>query len=295
MDNPRGIALMVLSMALFAMGDAAVKLASATMGPGQVTVWLLGGAIVIFYSLARYNGERLWDLALLSPAVLGRCASEGIGTFGMITAFALAPLATVAAILQASPLVVTMLAALFLAEPVGWRRWSAIGIGFLGVMLIIRPGTDGFAISSLYAVIGMLALSFRDFFTRITPKQLPTTTLAAWTLLTIYPFAVLWALVEGNGFLPTDTNWTIILAMILFGAGGYYAITKAVRIAEISAVAPFRYTRLLFAIFLGILIFNDWPDTWMLAGSALILGSGLYAMLRERKIAKTLHTEASGG
>ena len=292
MNNPRGIGLMVLSMALFALGDAFVKLSTSTMGPGQVSFWLMGGAVLIFGALAIFQRVPLWDPGLISGPVLGRCVSEGIGTFGFITAFSLAPLATVAAILQASPLVVTMAAALFLGEKVGWRRWSAIVIGFVGVLLIVRPGTDSFEMSSIWAIIGTLGLSFRDFFTRIAPRNLPTSTLAAWTLLTVLPFTVIWSYAEGSGLMPKDPNWFYIAAMILFGAGGYFAITLSVRIAEIGAVAPFRYTRLPFAIGLGVIIFGDWPDVWMLAGSALILGSGLYAMLRERKLAKTLHSQA---
>jgi len=278
----QGISLMVLSMALFAIADTFVKLASGTMTAGQVAFLIITGTTLVFTSLTLAQGHSLWHPGLKTPAVIGRAASEIIGTFGMITAFALAPLSTTIAILQASPLVVTALAAVFLNEAVGWRRWSAIAIGFVGVMLIIRPGTDGFDPALIWAVIGMLGLSARDFFTRTSPKDIPTTLLSAFTLASVVPFVLVWALVEGGTLIPPTANWIYVACMIGFGTGGYFTITLATRATELSVVAPFRYSRLIFAGALGIIVFGERLDIWMISGSILILGSGLFAAWRER-------------
>ncbi|MEL6168196.1 MAG: DMT family transporter [Pseudomonadota bacterium] len=283
-QNTRGIVLMLVAMALFAIADAFLKLSAGVMGPGLTALWIMAGSAIVFACIARAQGHRLWHPALKSPAVLGRAAAETVGSFGMITAFAFAPLSTTIAILQASPLVVTAMAAMFLGETVGWRRWSAVAVGFVGVLLIVRPGTEGFNVALLWAVLGTIGLSARDFFTRLTPRDVPTTVLSAFTIAAVVPSVFVWALMEGGGLIPEDPNWFWIVGMIGFGCGGYFAITQAMRVGDISAVAPFRYSRLIFAGILGVAIFGERPDIWMIAGSMLILASGLYAMLRERNL-----------
>ncbi|MEM6636059.1 MAG: DMT family transporter [Pseudomonadota bacterium] len=294
-SNLFGISLMVLSMAAFGLGDAFVKLAASEMSPAQVAFWLTLGAVVIFAFLALVRGEALFDRALLHPTVGARCVVEAVGAFSMITAFATVPLSTVAAILQASPLVLTIAAATFLKEQVGWRRWMAIMVGFCGVLLIVQPGTGGFQPETLYAVLGMLALSFRDFFGRIVPRGIPTLVLSAATLAAVLPAALIWALSVDGALLPLDPPWLIMAGMVAFGTAGYFLVTLSVRVAELSAVAPFRYSRLLFAGVLGMVIFGERPDAVMYAGAALILGSGLYSMWRERLRAQDLHSSARAG
>lgn len=292
MNNLHGILLMILANFLFALGDMFVKFASAALAPAHIIVVLGVGGLASFAALARVRGESLWHRAFFAPPVMARNLAEAIAAFGMITALALAPLSTVAAILQASPLVVTLLAALFLPERVGWRRWVAVIVGFGGVLLIVRPGAEGFDPTVLFAVLGMVGLSIRDFCTRIAPPGLPTTALASYGVASIIPMGIAIAVATGTP-LPGSVPWLPVLGMVLFGTAAYFAITLSVRLGEVSVVAPFRYSRLVFAMLIGIAVFGERPDPPTLAGAALILGAGLYALWRERRGKSRLHLAGS--
>jgi drug/metabolite transporter (DMT)-like permease len=143
MNNLRGILLMVAAMAGFAVEDALIKAASATVPVGQILLFLGIGGTLAFGTLARLQGARLFTRVVLLRPVLLRNASEMLGTMCFVSAIAIAPLSTVSAILQATPLAVTLGAALFLGAEVGWRRWTAILVGFAGVLIIVRPGHGG--------------------------------------------------------------------------------------------------------------------------------------------------------
>ena len=294
MDNLRGILLMNLSMALFALADMFIKLASGTMGRGQVILALGVGGTVIFATMALVQGRRLHDPLVWHRAVVLRNVMEVVGVAGMVSALALAPLSTVAAILQAAPLTVTLGAALFLREPVGWRRWVAIVTGFAGVLLVVRPGVAGFEPAALLAVVGMFGLSARDLCTRAAPAGLSNAVLGTWAHLAILPCGLAWALAFDGALLPAEPQWWLIAGLVGFGISGYLAITAAVRAAPISVVAPFRYSRLVFAMALGVVVFGERPDAATLAGSALIIGSGLYALWRESR-RRRLHSTGPAG
>jgi len=172
MENLRGSILMVLSMAGFALEDMFIKRLAGNLAVGQIIMLLgLGGALV-FGALTTAQGRRLWSRDLLSRPVLLRNGGEIVGTFGFVLAIALTPLSSASAILQATPLVVTLGAALFLGEAVGWRRWSAILVGFCGVLLVIRPGFAGFEPASLFAVLSVIGLAIRDLATRAVPRTI---------------------------------------------------------------------------------------------------------------------------
>lgn len=286
---------MVVSMALFALADLFVKLSTEFMPPSLLALWLLAGGALVFVGIVVLQGLPLFSRVAFHPTLLGRYVAEICGAVGMISAFARVDLSTVAAILQATPLVVTMSAALFLGETVGWRRWTAIAVGFFGVLLIIQPGGAAFEPAMLWAVLGMLGLSFRDFFTRISPPELPTSILSAYTLLAALPAMLIWSLIAEGTVIPKDPNWFFMAAMVIFGTGGYFAVTLAMRDGEMSAIAPFRYTRLLFAGGLGLIFLGERPDGLAYLGTALILASGLYSLWRERRLAKALHTPGAPG
>jgi drug/metabolite transporter (DMT)-like permease len=281
---------MVGAMALFSLADLFIKLAQATMGQGQVILALGLGGYAAFAALAVAQGQRLADRAFFHPAVVGRNLSELLGMTFMITALALVPLSTVAAIMQASPLMVTLGAALFLGEPVGWRRWAAVAAGFAGMLLILRPGLDGADPNAVFAVIATLAMSGRDLFTRRVPPGLSTPVLASYGVALTIPLGLVWALAADGAVLPPAPDWPLIAAMVIFGTTGYFAITQAVRMAPVSVVAPFRYSRLVFAMALGMAVFGERPDLPTLAGAALIVGSGLYALARENRVRRRLHS-----
>ncbi|MEL6451378.1 MAG: DMT family transporter [Pseudomonadota bacterium] len=287
MDNLRGAAIMVLAMLGFAVEDAIIKGLAQAMPVGQIIGFLGFGGALVFAIICRAQGLALWDRAFLAPAILLRNVAELLGTIGFVSAIALIPLSTASAILQAGPLLVTLGAAVFLNEPVGWRRWAAILVGFSGVLLIIRPGTEGFNWLSLLAVHGVIGLAIRDLATRRVKAAVTSTQLSFMAFLMVIPGAAL--LLALNGVAPVRPNMGqsgLLAAAVLIGAVSYYGITAAMRVGEISFVTPFRYTRMIFALILAVTIFGEMPDALTLIGAAIIIGSGLYTLWREQRIKK---------
>lgn len=291
--NQRGIALMTLGMAGFAVEDMFIKLMAARLPTGQILLSLGLAGAVVFGAVARGRGLRFWSRRALHPAVLGRNLSEMVGTLGFVLAIALSPLTTATAIFQAVPLAVTMGAALFLGERVGWRRWSAIAVGFAGVLLVVRPGSADFEPASLFAVLAVVGLGGRDLFTRRIPAATGSMLLVAWGFSAVALVGLAQLAAGGGAVRPTGTEAAWLLAALLAGAAGYWALTEATRMGELSAVTPFRYSRLLFALAIGALVFGERPDAWTLSGAGLIVGSGLYSLLRERARAAALPSEAA--
>lgn len=278
--------MMVVAMACFASADGLIKLLSETISRGQVMFFMgIGGALAL-WGLCRLQRVPIVSTAFLSPVVVVRNVSEVTGAISIFTALALAPLSTVAAILQAVPLIITLCAALFLKEVVGPRRWTAVILGFVGVLIIIRPTPDGLDPALLLALLGAVALSVRDLFARFVPKEVPTSLLSFYAFGVTGIAGVILALLT-EGFQPVSAGvlWQT-LAMIGLAVGGYLCVTTAMRIGEVSAVSPFRYTRLPFAVLVGFILFSETPDAPTLFGSALIIGSGLYVMLREAQISR---------
>src|SRR6056297_1665102 len=189
MENLRGSILMVLAMAGFALEDMFIKRLADTLPVGQIIIFLGFGGALIFGAITMAQGRGLWSRDLLSRPVLLRNFGEIVGTLGFVTAIALTPLSSASAILQATPLAVTLGAALFLGEAVGWRRWSAILVGFLGVLMVIRPGLEGFEPASLFAVQGVIGLAIRDLATRAVPRSISSMQLSTYAFATLVPRA----------------------------------------------------------------------------------------------------------
>jgi len=284
MENLRGIALMVAAMALFSIEDMFVKVLAGSLPVGQILAMLGAGGATAFAAMALLRGQRLWSGALLTRPVLLRNLGEVIGTLGFVYAVSLTPLSSASAILQATPLAVTLGAALFMGAQVGWRRWSAICIGLFGVLLIVRPGLEGFRPASLFAVMGVVGLALRDLATRATPRTVTSLQLSAYGFAMLVPLGLLLMLLR-TGPVPLGPLTAAQLAgALVAGVAGYYAIVEAMRIGEIAVVTPFRYTRLIFALVIGTLIFGERPDTLTLTGAAVIIASGLYTLWRERAL-----------
>ncbi len=282
MENLRGIVLMVASMAGFAIEDMFIKWAAADVPTGQILLLLSVFGTPFFAILAWRQGARLWVREALHPAVVWRNVGEMLGSAGFVTALALTPLTSATAIFQATPLVVTLGAALFLGESVGWRRWTAILVGFCGVIMIIRPGMDGFDINSLWSVVAVIGLSARDVATRRIPQTISTMQLAAWGFMAGGILGAGMLAGSGGAIWLTGAQTGYIGGALLFGIGAYWAITQASRLGEISVITPFRYARLIFALIIGAFVFQERPDLITLSGAALIIGSGLYTFARER-------------
>lgn len=287
MDNFRGTVLLVAAMALFACEDVMVKMTSGAWPVGQILAVLGGVGGLVFALIATAQGHRVISRDFLNPAVVLRNLGEIIGTIGFVTALALTPMSSAAAIIQSMPLFVTMGAALFLNETVGWRRWTAIGVGFIGVLLIIRPGLDGFTPASLFALQGAVGLAMRDVATRRIPAHIPTMKISAYGFGSLLPPGLIMLWLQGQTWQPATPDITLLISgALFFGLLGYYALTAATRIGEVSFVVPFRYTRLLFSIGLGWLFFGEVMDSMTTLGATIIILSGLYSLLRERQLAR---------
>ena len=285
MDNLRGAALMTFAMLGFAIEDMCIKLMSGVLPTWQIVLFLSLGGASIFAALLLRQGTPLFVREMLAWPIHLRNLAEIAASLGFVTALSLSPISTASAILQSAPLLVTMGAALFLGEQVGWRRWSAVVIGFSGVLLILRPGTEAFEPASLFAVISVISLALRDIATRKVPRGVTSLQISFLAFLVLAPTSLILALVTRAPFIPPPPDtWALIATAVVLGVTGYYTIVAAMRIGDVGFVTPFRYFRLLFALVIGALVFGERPDLPMLAGAALIIGSGLFTFWRERRI-----------
>jgi drug/metabolite transporter (DMT)-like permease len=285
-DNQRASLFMVLSMAAFTINDTIVKFASESINVGQVISIRGMFATFLIMLLAWWRGALRNAKGLLHPMVWLRMVGEAGGTVTYIIALAHLPLPNVAAIFQALPLAVTMGAALFLGESVGWRRWMAIAVGFCGTLVIVRPGTEGFSAYSLLVLVCVAFCALRDLATRRIPAEIPTLLVATVMAvsITLVGFVLV---VPAGGWTPMTPGLVgLLCGCACFMLTGYVFIIMAMRTGEVSVVAPFRYTTLLWAFALGFLVFGNVPDFFMITGGAIIAGSGLYTLYRERKVSR---------
>ncbi|WP_298969759.1 DMT family transporter [uncultured Roseobacter sp.] len=285
MENLRGATFMVLAMLGFAIEDMLIKFLAVELPVGQIIGMLGLGSAVLVGLLLVLQGQALFTRAMLTPVIALRAFGELVGTLGFVTAIALTPLSSASAILQATPLFVTLGAALFLQEKVGWRRWSAIIVGFFGVLLIIRPGMEAFDWLSLFALQGVVGLGIRDLATRRVPRETSSLQLSFLAFLVLIPSAALLMWINSSALVTVSTaNWVYLIIALLIGIVAYYLIVAAMRIGEVSFVTPFRYSRIIFALVVGIAVFNENPDLWTLTGAFIIVASGLYTLWREGNV-----------
>ncbi len=282
-DTIRGILLMIFAMAGFALTDALLKTLTGHLPIAQVIFTLGLGGTLIFATAVRISGQALFTREWISPIVMLRNLAEAIATTTMVMALSLVSLSNVSAILQANPLFVTMGAALILGETVGWRRWMAIAAGFAGMLLILRPTHQGLDWGVLLAVVAMLMLALRDLSTRLAPPTLSTMQLATYAFVTLTLTGLIMMPMGPVPVWPDGPRLGLSVAAVVSASLGYYAITAAMRVGHVAAVTPFRYTRLVFAMAIGILLLGERPDALTLLGAAIIIASGLYSFNRERK------------
>jgi len=279
--NLRGIVYMCLAMAAFSCNDALIKSVTGAMNTGQIM--FVRGMLTTLMALAvAYHFGALRPIqTIFRPAILLRIAMEALASLTYISALGLIPLANAAAIMQALPLAVTLGAALFLGQPVGWRRWMAIVVGFLGVLVLLRPGPEGFTPAALIVVACVFVTATRDLCTRRIGTEVPSLfiTLTTSFVTTLVGAALIVPLGGWQPVSPASFSHIAVASVLLML--GYQAIVLAMREGEISVIAPFRYTGLLWSITIGIFFFAEMPDRWMLAGVAIIIGSGLYTFYRE--------------
>jgi drug/metabolite transporter (DMT)-like permease len=285
---------MAAAMAGFTMNDTITKAVSAEMNFGQVMLVRGLFAMALIAALAFHQRVmRPLRTILIRPVAL-RVIGEVGGAVSFLAAITHLPLANTSAILQALPLLITLGAALAFREPVGWRRWLAIGAGFVGVLIIVRPGAAGFNQFSLLALTSVMFCAVRDLATKQIPTHIPSLFITLLTTVTVTTAGAA-ILVPLGGWTPPSGRALGLLALAaVLVLIGYQCIIMALRAGDISAVAPFRYSALLWAMLLGYLVFGDVPDGMMVTGASIIVLSGLYAFYRERKRHRPVAAGASG-
>ena len=265
--------------------DAFLRIASSELPLGQVVA---GRSVVgcILLGFAAWTKSALrWHPAILTRAMGLRVLGEVGAALFFIAAILRMPFANAAAILQFIPLVTTVIAASLFAERVGWQRWTAGAVGLAGVLLVLQPGTSGFTWWSLLAVAAMLCMSLRDLATTRIDRSVPTLLVGAVSAagvalggLALLPFAP-WSWPSGEALL-------LIVASGVFVAGGFYCIVQAMRLGEISAVAPFRYGTMLWALLVGIVVWGEIPNFLAVIGILIVVAAGLAMFAHERRLAR---------
>ena len=285
MNNHHGIILMIIAMAGFSLEDLFIKKLAVNISTGQILFTFGICSSIVFALIAKASGHNVFAKHAWTRATIARTFAEAIAAVFFVISLSLVPLSTVAAILQVTPLTITMGAALFLGEKVGWRRWIAIGLGFLGVLLIIRPGFNDFDLAILFVLISVVGITVRDLITRIISENISSSVVSFQAFASLIFAGIFVQFFSSDAITSINPiQASYFLGGVIFGVIGYYGIVVSMRIGDASIVSPFRYTRLLFSLLIGILVFNEQPDFLTLLGAAVIVCTGLYTFIRERRI-----------
>jgi drug/metabolite transporter (DMT)-like permease len=283
-ENLRGVLLMCASMAAFTINDTFMKSVTQTLPLYQTIalrglIAVVGLTILVLATRAFTFRPSRRDAGL----ILLRSLADVAATIFFLEALLRMPLGNLSAILQALPLLITLGAALVFGDRIGWRRMTAILVGLIGVLIIIRPGTEGFDRWSLFGVASVACVVVRDLAVRPIQGAVPSSIVALGAAVAVTLMGWTGTIFQGW---QTPTTWEAarILAAGLFLIVGYLTSVSAMRHGDIGLVAPFRYTSLLWAIVLGLLVFGDFPDGWTMIGGAIVVAAGLFTLWRERKL-----------
>ncbi len=272
--------VMIVAMASFTAGDTMTKLMAGEVPVGQIIFFRGIVATTLTAFIAR---KALAQAALaLKKGVVVRSLSDVAGTIFFITALMHIPIANLTAVMQAVPLLVIAFAAMFLGEKVGWRRILAILIGLTGVLFIVKPSPTSFTVYDGLSLGLVVAVALRDIFTRRLNFDVPTMIIvlanAVFVMLSglmLYPFE--------HWIMLAPRQMLLILCGGTFLSLGYVCMVSTIRMGDISTTAIYRYSVVLFALLSGMLVFGEFPDQWAIIGIALIVASGIYALLREMR------------
>lgn len=289
--NLRGSMYMSLAMLGFATNDTIMKSFGGELNLGQV-VFLRGLVATLAVGLLAVWMRQTRPLSVaLSLPVLIRSLAEAAATFLFITALFKIPIADVSAVMQLMPLAITLGAAYFFGEKIGWRRITAIIVGFLAVLLIIKPGFGEFSIYSIYVLGAVCACVIRDLLTRRLATEIPSLFVTLITAIAVCAVFGAWSVFEG--WKPITQVQLLLIAMCsVFVVIGYFFAVASMRIGEIGFVSPFRYLVLLFSVAGGILVYGEIPDIYTIAGSLIIVAAGTYTLYREQVTGRRANTTA---
>ena len=277
---------MTLSMGGFAVEDLFLKILSEAVPVSQILIYVGISATVLLSVISIIKRIPVLRNDIYSNKLfIIRSFADMMGAILIVTSISLMPLSTVSSILQALPLFITFGAVLIFKESVGWRRWSAVSFGFIGVILILKPGLSSFHPSSLIVLLAVACLALRDIVTRKISKDIHSITVSLYAFILTTVGGIFSLPLFGNFVTLTITQWFVVLTITLFGCFSYFMLVLATRKGDISVISPFRYSRLIFALVLAILVLNERPDTLTLFGAAIIVASGYYSIWRERVLA----------
>lgn len=278
---------MILAMASFTAGDTMTKLMAGEVPVGQIILIRGVVATVIIIAICIRQGVIVHAALMFKKTILTRSFSDMAGTLFFITALMHMPIANLTAVMQAVPLLVIAFAALFLGEKVGWRRILAILVGLTGVLFIVRPSPASFTFYDGLALCLIVAVALRDIITRKLTIDVPTMIVALGNSvivmasgLALYPFED-WIMLQPRHLI-------MLLCSGIFLSIGYICMVLTIRMGDISATAIYRYSVVLFALISGMFVFGEFPDQWALIGIALIVVSGIYALLREMRASRAV-------
>ena len=281
-DNIRGGLFMVASMVCFAVNDAIIKSLGGVL-PAFQTLAVRGGVVVLLLALlVMRSGWRVHELGCRDRMILAlRALSEVGAAFFIVTALFNMELANMTAILQLLPLTIPLAAFLFLGEPLGWRRISAIVIGFVGMLLIVKPGSDGFNVYSLFCLAAVVCVTIRDLTARSLGAKLSSQEMSLFAAFGVFVAASLATVFEP--WVPiTLVAWVALLGSAVAIFFGYIVSVMAIRTGDVSFTAQFRYVGLIAALILGYVFFAEWPDAFALIGAGVIVGTGAFTIFRQR-------------
>lgn len=287
-ENMRGMVLMNIAMLAFTLNDTCMKLVTQGMPLFQAialrgVVTTVGLLLLARVQLGPGAGARLWPPGRDGGTVALRTLAEVLATVTFLVALTHMPLATLSAIMQSLPLAVTLAAALVFGDPIGWRRLLAIAVGFAGVLLIVKPGTEGFDIWAMLGLASVAAVVVRDLSTRKLSRGVPSVAVAVWSGAAVT--------LLGLAGVPFQGWHSVALAeagLILAAAAtlivGYVTVVMVMRGGDIGFIAPFRYMALFWAILLGYAVFGTLPDRWTVTGGAIVVATGIFSLWRERRL-----------
>jgi drug/metabolite transporter (DMT)-like permease len=268
---------MIASMAAFAIEDAFLKTVTKQLPVGQVLMMFGAAGLCVFALMARRAGASIFQAQVLTKNMLFRAVFEFFGRLFYVLAIALTPMSSATAILQSAPLFVVLGARIFMREKVDAKTWIAIFLGLFGVLIILRPSAADFSLLSLLALIGTLGFVGRDLFSRTAPSSLTKEVLGFYGFTTMMIAGACYAVWDGKPFVSLQAQQFLMLAAaLLAGVFAYTALMTAMRTGSIGAVTPYRYSRLLFGISIGVIVFGEQLDAPMLLGCAIVIGAGLF-------------------
>ena len=275
---------MITSMAFFAVEDSLIKFVTSTIPIGQILIMFgLGGAL-IFLLVANFKNEKIMLRDMLLLPMYVRALFEIIGRLFYVLAISLIPLSTATVIIQATPIVVVAGAAIIFGEKVGWRRWTAILLGLFGVIVIIQPTAESFSFLSILALIGMIGFAGRDLASRAAPENLSVFILGLHGFIALAFSGLIYTIWDDAKFVMIDIDTIgFMVGAVVFGVAAYSCLMKAMRTGDVSAVTPFRYTRLIFGVSLGVFFFNESLNYSTVLGTILIVISGLFILSRNKR------------